>query len=245
MAQDTIVVDSNEDGFNKDNVQAICDTARSTKTATHGFIGEKGIGFKSVFKVASRVKVQSGDYCFAFDHGDDDHGLGMVTPINDDHETLPENVRTRFTLSLNGHSSSADRNAELDELPDTLLLFLTKLKKFVIRRRILLDNGEKVYEYGYDASQRLRTLHIGETRGFEWTTVSHSYYIERRVVQNLPADKARPHSNRAEVVLAFPVDKELIPVIEQQHVFAYLPMRKAGFHVSLIHDIAHVSTDNV
>ena len=128
-----ITVDSNEDGFNEENVRAICKLGGSTKTATSGFIGEKGIGFKSVFKIASKVRVQSGPFCFAFEHGDDDLGLGMVTPINEEHEFLPEGIRTRFTLTLNQQTSYEDRITEFQNLPDTLLLFLTKLKKLVVR----------------------------------------------------------------------------------------------------------------
>lgn len=46
-------VGSNEVGFTKENVEAICDLAGSTKTITDqqkGYIGEKGVGFKSSFK---------------------------------------------------------------------------------------------------------------------------------------------------------------------------------------------------
>lgn len=133
ISPNEIVIDSNEDGFNEENVRAICKIGGSTKTASSGFIGEKGIGFKSVFKIASKVRVQSGPFCFAFDHGDDDHGLGMVTPINEDHEHLSEDTRTRFKLSLNQHSSFEVRVNEFQNLPDTLLLFLTKLKRLTIR----------------------------------------------------------------------------------------------------------------
>ena len=75
-----IVVDSNEDGFNEANVKAICSTSQSTKTNAQGYIGEKGIGFKSVFKVASKVHIQSKPFSFAFQHKFGDSGLGMVTP---------------------------------------------------------------------------------------------------------------------------------------------------------------------
>lgn len=50
------------------NVRAICSTGESTKTNTSGYIGEKGIGFKSVFKAASKVHIQSGPFSFFFEH---------------------------------------------------------------------------------------------------------------------------------------------------------------------------------
>ncbi|KAK6410617.1 hypothetical protein LTR95_018195, partial [Oleoguttula sp. CCFEE 5521] len=60
----------NEVGFTPANVRAICRIADSTKkieSAHKGYIGEKGIGFKSVFKVADVVSIQSGAVSFQFD----------------------------------------------------------------------------------------------------------------------------------------------------------------------------------
>ena len=48
----TIVVLNNEVGFSEKNIRAICDVGKSTKGAHRsGYIGQKGIGFKSVFRV--------------------------------------------------------------------------------------------------------------------------------------------------------------------------------------------------
>ena len=99
--RDKIVIDSNEDGFLEENVEAICKVGASTKKGVRGYIGEKGIGFKSVFKIASRVRVQSGPFSFSFNcGGNDEDGMGMVTPFNDIYEDLSGDVRTRFTLTL-------------------------------------------------------------------------------------------------------------------------------------------------
>jgi len=234
ITPDHIVIDSNEDGFTEENVRAICKLGGSTKSASRGFIGEKGIGFKSVFKIASRVRVQSGPFCFAFDHGDDDHGLGMVTPINDEHEDLPANVRTRFTLTLNQHSSFGDRVNEFQNLPDTLLLFLTKLQRIVIGVNKGDGVSETVYKYNYDALPRIGSLCKRESIGNSLSATSRSYYMERKTIKGLPPNQARPRISEAEVVLAFPIDEDKNPVIEQQHVFAYLPMRRVGFNVSIV-----------
>ena len=42
---------SNDIGFMGDDVEAICAIGESTKKRKEGFIGQKGIGFKSVFSV--------------------------------------------------------------------------------------------------------------------------------------------------------------------------------------------------
>lgn len=47
-----IVVLNNESGFSAENIRALCDIGSSTKKGSNqGYIGNKGIGFKSVFRV--------------------------------------------------------------------------------------------------------------------------------------------------------------------------------------------------
>jgi hypothetical protein len=48
----SINIYNNEIGFQEDNIQALCDIGKSTKGKhKQGYIGQKGIGFKSVFTV--------------------------------------------------------------------------------------------------------------------------------------------------------------------------------------------------
>src|SRR5665213_1163168 len=49
VSQAHLHVLNNETGFGEESVRAICDVSRSTKSKAKGHIGEKGIGFKSVF----------------------------------------------------------------------------------------------------------------------------------------------------------------------------------------------------
>ena len=49
-----LLVSNNELGFNKRNVDALCSVGDTTKSKQDGYIGEKGIGFKSVFLVTAR-----------------------------------------------------------------------------------------------------------------------------------------------------------------------------------------------
>ena len=51
------MIDSNEDRFSEANIKAICSIGESTKTCKQSYVGEKGSGFKSVFKVAQKVYV--------------------------------------------------------------------------------------------------------------------------------------------------------------------------------------------
>jgi hypothetical protein len=57
---------NNKGGFTVANVEFICKIADSTKTRTDSqyYIGERGIRFKSVFMVASKVYINSGPFLF-------------------------------------------------------------------------------------------------------------------------------------------------------------------------------------
>ncbi len=66
-------------GFSESNIRALCDVGRTTKKHTVGYIGQKGIGFKSVFKITDAPQIHSGGFHVAFDlmqHS----ALGYVLP---------------------------------------------------------------------------------------------------------------------------------------------------------------------
>ncbi|MCJ1354926.1 MAG: hypothetical protein MMC33_004916 [Icmadophila ericetorum] len=221
---DKIVIDSNEDGFKEESVRAICQIERS---------GEKGIGFKSVFKVASKVHIQSGPFSFSFEHAEGDDGLGMVTPTIEEHAELPTDVRTRMTLTLTNSSHARRHMTDFEDLPGTLLLFLTKLKQFEISNRLTESVSSITYNYQYHQTglRGVLTKKVVSNEG-EKVEVSH-YRISKKALENLPEDPARSH-RRAEVVLAFPVDENATPITRPQHVFAFKPLGTVGFSF-LIH----------
>lgn len=235
MYPDRIVLDSNEDGFAAEHVRAICSTGESTKTVAQGYIGEKGIGFKSVFKVAKKVHIQSGPFSFAFEHTRDysDDGLGMVTPLDEDYEDLPEHVHTRITLILLDPSTFEQRVQDLLNIPDTLLLFLSKLN--VLHVNIFPhDQSATEIEYAHfrDDKDNFEVITKTTTIDNKPTKKAQYFHVTRKEIYNLPRDEARKNINQATVVLAFPLDEEDEPIIEQQHAFAFLPLRRAGFTVS-------------
>jgi hypothetical protein len=231
---DKIYVDTNEDGFTTENVEGICSIGRSRRQNAQGYIGEKGIGFKSVFKIASRVHVQSGPFSFSFTHTQaaDEDGLGMITPYNEPHARLPPGVRTRFTLTPRDDSSFRQRVQDIEALPDTFLLFLLKLKKIKI----------SVYDPAVEAKHTEYSVILGSESNVE--VIVHEvivgndvnrrtsqFHVFKRNIEGLPEDAARPGHNAAEVVLAFPVGQDNNPIETQQYTFAYLPLRNLGFNV--------------
>ena len=64
----SVTLFNNELGFSKKNLSAICDVKASTKGKHQkGYIGRKGIGFKSVFTVTDRPEIHSNGFHLKFD----------------------------------------------------------------------------------------------------------------------------------------------------------------------------------
>jgi hypothetical protein len=231
---DRIVVDSNEDSFTEADVRAICHGGVGTSAKTTGYIGGKGIGFKSVFKIASKVHIQSGPFSFVFKHNlhdleGEDYGIGMVCPIpGTEYELLPSGVSTRITLTLMDPSKFEDRVNDANEVPDTFALFLSKLKR--ISFSVTDSNGHR-QDVTYSCAHDTPTSSARLTKVVNDIAYKYSYKITRKTVSDSPEEDNRGDQSEAEVVLAFPVGEDSAPIAEPQYVFSFLPMRKVGFKV--------------
>jgi hypothetical protein len=226
LHKDHITVDSNEDGFTENDVRAICSIHQSSKKQTSGYIGHKGIGFKSVFKVAYKVSIQSGPFCFFFEHRQGESGLGMITPFNEKPRELPPGVNTRITLFLTHISDFERRASELREIPDTMLLFLRKLQRLTIEVPPL--QSQISFRRHEDSSKHLVTL-TKETNGEQ---LKKFYHLEKTTLCNLPQHPSRPGPPEVDLILAFPLKEDFSPLIQAQYVYSFLPMRHEGFNVS-------------
>ena len=231
-----IVVESNQDGFGANDVRQICDTGNSWKNGRRGYVGEKGIGFKSVFKVASRVDIQSNAFSFYFEYNGgitSEDKLGIITPIvGDDPIPLRSRPLTRMTLTLDGNTRYPDLVSDFTAIPNTLLLFLSKIKE--IRFKIHYpDQGRTTFStFRISAEAQGITCISRHVEGTgspdEWR-----YHVMRAPAVELPDDPARPNVSECEVVLAFPVDENGCPRMHTQHdVYAFLPVCTVGFNVS-------------
>lgn len=235
-----IIVDSNEDGFSESNIRAICSIGNSTKKHSPGYVGEKGIGFKSVFKIAQKVHIQSGPFSFAFSHtrDDDDDGLGMITPYDEPAEDLGEGVRTRMVLTLLDSTKFEERSSELRQIPDTFLMFLSQLQRLSVELCAPNETSTTTHFTKREAKENgLCTTFLTKTAR-EGQAVSNSeqkYYTMKSNLHNLPFDEARKDKlgnniDLATVVLAFPIDERNEPILKPQYTFAFLPLRRVGFN---------------
>lgn len=237
---DRILIDSNEDGFSKSDIRDICSVGNSKKKHNAGYIGEKGIGFKSVFKIAQKVHIQSGPFSFAFSHTreDDDDGLGMVTPYYENAEELPKgSVRTRMALTLLESTKFEELASEFRAIPDTFLMFLSQLQRLSIEL-YQPDHIHTATQYSKRETREngLYTTFLAKTtrKGMEVSTLEQKYYTMKSDLHDLPFDEARKDKegksiDRATVILAFPVDEHDEPVLKRQYTYAFLPLRRVGF----------------
>lgn len=179
----------------------MCKFGQITKKLSFESIGEKGIGFKTAFKIASRVQIQSDPFNFYSGYaGRGDNGIGMVTPYHDaNFKELPAGIRTRLTLTLNNEESAfEDCVKEFLELPRSLLLFLTKIGR--IKIRITEEDIQTItYDSGYD--KLFNRASIKESRNGGNHVESSNYIIIRRSSHDMPEVRQRPNKRTAEIVL--------------------------------------------
>jgi len=248
LYQHKVVIECNEDGFNEANLRAICNIGSSSKVGGHGYIGEKGIGFKSVFKVARRVLIQSGDYSFTFTHNPGDLGMGMISPEwEDSADETPAEGWTRITLYLHKDSEAATRYQDilkqLNELDNTMLLFLKKLRRIDVT---IYDKDDdevsstalfvNINEMTHRAILTKRRSEAGE----DSETTNTYCHVTKHQATGLAKSANRTYTTTeeatksygtAEVILAFPLTPDDVPIVEAQPVFAFLPIRRLGFKV--------------
>ncbi|EEU43645.1 uncharacterized protein NECHADRAFT_82646 [Fusarium vanettenii 77-13-4] len=216
-------VDCNETGFTERNVRAICKIGESTKAGlgqSARYVGEKGIGFKSVFKVASEVYISSRSFSFKFDQA---QAVGLIAPIWSE---FPEPIRpgyTSFYLKLSENTDEEHIARDIKRLDPTMLLFLRRLREINLKATLMDGSTWSQTLRRQDAltqDSHITQLHRGPT-------VS-DYIVVKHLVSNLPEEKGRVGVTESEISLAFPPLHET----SEGHthaVYAFLPIRDYGF----------------
>lgn len=217
-------VDCNEIGFSPRNVEALCRVGQSTKKGgkdASKYVGEKGIGFKSVFKAADIVWIKSGYYSFKFDKS---KPLGMIAPIWDDFPVPVKEGWTSLYLQLSDSFKQPGLLAELRSLDSRLLIFLRRLRSITVS---ISEPFRKTWKSCFSREE------IGEDliRLIE-NKKSCDYIIKRRTISNMPVESKRQGVTSSEIVLGFPIDQDKQPKRESQQAYAFLPIRDYGFEVS-------------
>jgi len=232
----TFRMDCNERGFTKQNVESICRSGKSSKKGANksvGYTGEKGIGFKSVFRVAREVYIKSGHFSFKFNR---DIPLGMVIPH---WEAFPEPVRdgyTSFFFRLADDYNEAELTRALAMLDSGLLMFLRKLKRIEVNIKGVTSSLSSKVLVRQDKGDVMRELSMGDK--------ITKCFVFRHTVNNLPKEDRRPNMNSSEITLGFPFSFEagqIRPVTAQQQVYAFLPVRGYGLSFMIQSDFVLVA----
>ena len=227
LESSTLRIDCNEAGFSEQDVRALCDVNKSTKLAT-GTIGEKGVGFKSVFKLADIVLVSSGHFSFRFDGNAE---LGMIAPrVSEFPKEHHRPDYTQFLLILQSKDKWRQLSEEFRRIEPAAILFLRRLK------HLHFDLGNSSYrDIRYRGNQGnfvSLTTRFKESHGSEEQTVT-PYVISRYETKAFANEPKRLGVQKTEIVLAFALMPDKLPENRTQSAYAYLPIRDYGFKARL------------
>lgn len=132
-----IIFESNQCPFTEANVRALCDAGMSSKKGDAETTGEKGLGFKSVFRICDTVYIRSAGFSFSLAR----QGLRPVQPYWVDDQDFPLDAtkfeKTYIILCL-GNSDVLKPHLkkklfkDIEHLEAQLLLFLRRIEQIEI-----------------------------------------------------------------------------------------------------------------
>ncbi|XP_055892730.1 uncharacterized protein LOC106068793 isoform X2 [Biomphalaria glabrata] len=217
---------NNELGFEEKNIRAICDVGKSTKSKHNlGYIGQKGIGFKSVFRMTGCPEVHSNGFHIYFDVNSGP--MGYILPHWKENFELDENWQTQIILPWTEdiRQQVHTHAARFNDIQPSLLLFLHRLKEITIENKV---EGSRIFMSRQDFEN-------GEIQ------ITHSHGTDKWLVLRKILDatnislqaKSGVEVESTEIALAFPLkSKKLMNTqmkLEKLPVFAFLPLRSYGF----------------
>ncbi|KAK6262002.1 hypothetical protein QUC31_007818 [Theobroma cacao] len=142
----TLLMFNNEKGFSSKNIESICSVGRSTKKGNRkrGYIGEKGIGFKSVFLITAQPYIFSNGYQIRFNEAPCPHcSLGYIVPEWVEEKPTLSDIRKVYGLSSALPTTTIvlplkpDKvkpvKQQLSSVHPEVLLFLSKIKCLSVR----------------------------------------------------------------------------------------------------------------
>jgi len=174
-----------------------------------------------MFKVATKVTVQSRGYSFVLDREED---LGMISPIWVNRAVPTGRERwTGITLDFGPNKPYNDLAAQLLKIRDNILLFLPKLSIF----KVNIDGTQfSVERIATGAHVTLKTTTDNSATFKDFLRVA-------KTIRMHVSDPKREGQTDTEVVLAFPLQTDGQPDLAMHpDVYAFLPLRRVGFKVS-------------
>ncbi|XP_050219980.1 protein NO VEIN [Mercurialis annua] len=232
LQESGIVVLNNEEGFSAQNIRALCDVGNSTKKGSGaGYIGQKGIGFKSVFRVTDAPQIHSNGFHIKFDISEGQIGFVLPTAVpacnvdlfsrlvsGEAGQKSTRHWNTCMLLPFRSKLSEETAMKMFSDLHASLLLFLHRLQCIMFRNMLkdtLFVMRKEILENG------IVRVYCGKDK-MTWLVSS----------QKLQAHVSRPKVQSTEIALAFTLEESdsgvYYPRLDQQPVFAFLPLRTYG-----------------
>jgi len=175
-----------------------------------------------MFKVATKVTVQSRDYSFMLDR---DKELGMISPIWVD-RAVPAGREewTGMNLDFGSNKPFDDLKAQLLKIRDYILIFLPKLSSLSVN----IDGAH----FSVQRTEAGTRVTLKTVTGDRSTTKDFLRFA--KTIKMSVSDPKREGQEETDVVLAFPLQQDGQPDLSMQpDVYAFLPLRRVGFKVSL------------
>ncbi|EFQ26640.1 uncharacterized protein GLRG_02460 [Colletotrichum graminicola M1.001] len=230
----TLETSCNEDGFSIAQIAALTDIGASTKTKCKdvhgGFTGEKGVGFKAVFRVADAVYITSGHYNFKLDNSQD--MIGALRPIPCSYPAPKGTLNyTRMMIELKSQGDFESIERDLEKVQPEILLFLRRLRRISVHTATCNTTFTVAHNDDDEEYQgEMKTVTVQSTT--EKRRKKTRYIFVRRIVDDMPVEPRRENIVTSEIVLAFPLHNDGSLILEPQHVFAFLPINQYGFRAS-------------
>ncbi|XP_076915813.1 uncharacterized protein LOC143575287 [Bidens hawaiensis] len=247
-AQATLLVFNNEKGFSRKNVELICSVGRSTKKGLRkrGYIGGKGIGFKSVFLITSQPYIFSNGYKIRFNEKpcqhcnvgyivpewvEDDPTLSAIQSVYGSSTALPT---TTLVLPLKQEKVKPVKD-QLSSIHPEVLLFLSKIKRLSVREdnknprlnsvREISISSEKNFVTLKSMDAESYTLHLTADVSDNQDDTECGYYMwkQRFPVKQENKVGVRSGVNEWVITLAFPNGKRLNRGASMPGIYSFLP----------------------
>ncbi|KAL2935564.1 Sacsin [Bienertia sinuspersici] len=243
----TLLIFNNEKGFSKRNMESICDVGDSTKAGNRkkGYIGEKGIGFKSVFLLTAHPHIFSNGYQIRFNETPcpecdiayivpewvDNPSVSDIQKLYGLNRVLPT---TTLILPLKVDKVKAVKE-QLSSLHPELLLFLSKIKRLSVKEgndnpalntvRAISISSERDFVAKKNIDAESYTVHLTAEEEDYDPEGQCFYYMWR---QKFPVKKENKVEKRLDIeewaiTLAFPYGKRLNRGMSSPGIYAFLP----------------------
>ncbi|XP_075662629.1 uncharacterized protein LOC142632094 [Castanea sativa] len=244
----TLLIFNNEKGFSSKNIDSICSVGRSTKKGNRkrGYIGEKGIGFKSVFLVSSQPYIFSNGYQIRFNEEPCPHcNLGYIVP-----EWVEENPTLSDIKKIYGSGTTLPTTTivlplkydkvkpvkqQLSNVHPEVLLFLSKIRRLSVREHnndprlntvsAIAITSETELEVRKNIDAVSYTIHLSADEKGKESEGECRYFMWR---QKFPVRQENKVERRMEVeelviTLAFPFEERLHRGMSSPGIYAFLP----------------------